>query len=41
MPGMSTVEVDAYFDNPGRWMAHCHNLEHSELGMMSEIVVEP
>ncbi|MFO0672242.1 MAG: multicopper oxidase family protein [Polyangiaceae bacterium] len=41
VPGMSTVEIDAYFDNPGRWMAHCHNLEHSELGMMSEIVVEP
>ncbi len=40
VPGVSTVEVDAYFDNPGRWMAHCHNLEHAELGMMSEIVVE-
>jgi FtsP/CotA-like multicopper oxidase with cupredoxin domain len=38
--GMATVEIDAYFDNPGRWMAHCHNLEHAELGMMSEIVVE-
>jgi FtsP/CotA-like multicopper oxidase with cupredoxin domain len=40
VPGMGTVEVDAYFDNPGRWMAHCHNLEHAELGMMTEIVVE-
>ncbi len=40
VPGLGTVEVDAYFDNPGRWMAHCHNLEHAELGMMSEIVVE-
>ena len=28
-----TVEVDAYFDNPGKWMAHCHNLEHAELGI--------
>jgi FtsP/CotA-like multicopper oxidase with cupredoxin domain len=39
VPGMSTVEIVAYMDNPGRWMAHCHILEHSELGMMSEIVV--
>lgn len=20
-------------DNPGLWMAHCHNLEHSSMGM--------
>ncbi|MEQ8572012.1 MAG: multicopper oxidase family protein [Deltaproteobacteria bacterium] len=41
VPGLETVEIVAYFDNPGRWMAHCHILEHAELGMMSEIVVEP
>lgn len=41
VPGMSTVEIVAYMDNPGRWMAHCHILEHAELGMMSELVVEP
>lgn len=40
IPGQRTVEILAYFDNPGRWMAHCHILEHAELGMMSEIVVE-
>ncbi len=28
-------------DNPGRWMAHCHILEHAEQGMMTEMVVEP
>jgi FtsP/CotA-like multicopper oxidase with cupredoxin domain len=28
-------------DNPGRWMAHCHILEHAELGMMAEIQVDP
>ena len=28
------------FDNPGRWLAHCHILEHAELGMMTEMVVE-
>jgi FtsP/CotA-like multicopper oxidase with cupredoxin domain len=41
VPGSRTVEILAYFDNPGRWMAHCHILEHQELGMMGEIVVEP
>ena len=41
VPGQSTVEVTAYMDNPGRWMAHCHILEHAELGMMSEFGVEP
>lgn len=41
VPGNATVEIEAYFDNPGRWMAHCHILEHAELGMMSEIVVRP
>ena len=40
VPGMSVVEVIAYMDNPGRWMAHCHILEHAELGMMGEIVIE-
>lgn len=41
VPGLQTVVIKAYLDNPGRWMAHCHILEHAELGMMSEIVVEP
>jgi FtsP/CotA-like multicopper oxidase with cupredoxin domain len=39
LPGMGSVKLRAYMDNPGRWMAHCHILEHAELGMMSEIVV--
>ncbi len=37
--GNSTTMIEAYMDNPGRWMAHCHILEHAELGMMAEIVV--
>jgi FtsP/CotA-like multicopper oxidase with cupredoxin domain len=41
VPGMESVEIVAFFDNPGRWMAHCHILEHAELGMMTEIVVMP
>lgn len=40
VPGFESVEVIAYLDNPGRWMAHCHILEHAQLGMMAEIVVE-
>lgn len=39
--GNETVVIRAYFDNPGQWMAHCHILEHAELGMMGEIVVTP
>ena len=38
--GNSTVHVLARLSNPGRWMAHCHILEHAELGMMAEIIVE-
>ena len=41
VPGMSTVKIRAYMDNPGKWMAHCHILGHAEQGMMSEIVVTP
>ncbi len=41
VPGLSTVTVRAYVDNPGRWMAHCHILEHAELGMMGEFIVNP
>jgi FtsP/CotA-like multicopper oxidase with cupredoxin domain len=39
IPGQSTVEVIAYMDNPGMWMAHCHILEHAALGMMSHFLV--
>ena len=30
----SEVVVYTGFENPGRWMVHCHILEHAELGMM-------
>ncbi len=35
-------ELDLYttFDNPGLWMAHCHILEHAELGMMTSFEVD-
>jgi FtsP/CotA-like multicopper oxidase with cupredoxin domain len=28
------------FTNPGRWMSHCHILEHAERGLMHEFIVE-
>jgi FtsP/CotA-like multicopper oxidase with cupredoxin domain len=41
VPPNGTVKIRAYVDNPGRWMAHCHILEHAEMGMMGEVVVTP
>ncbi|MBW8485883.1 multicopper oxidase family protein [Actinomadura parmotrematis] len=32
-----TITVDLDADNPGEWMLHCHNLYHSELGMMATL----
>ena len=29
------VEIAFVADNPGKWMLHCHMLEHHEAGMMS------
>lgn len=34
-----TLRLYTEFDNPGRWMSHCHILEHAELGMMTEMLV--
>lgn len=34
LPGR-TVSVDFDADNPGLWMIHCHNVYHSESGMMT------
>lgn len=39
VPGGQSLHVATYMDNPGRWMMHCHILEHAELGMMAEITV--
>ncbi len=41
VPPSGTVKIRAFIDNPGHWMAHCHILEHAEMGMMSEIFVTP
>ncbi|GAA0456375.1 multicopper oxidase family protein [Streptomyces olivaceiscleroticus] len=34
LPG-KTVHADFDADNPGLWMLHCHNVYHSESGMMT------
>ena len=41
VPAIGPITIVAYLDNPGRWMAHCHILEHVALGMMAEIEVRP
>lgn len=40
VPKESSLKLVARFDEPGMWMYHCHILEHQELGMMGEVVVE-
>ncbi|MFZ5479254.1 MAG: multicopper oxidase domain-containing protein [Myxococcota bacterium] len=39
VPGGGGATLYTELDNPGRWMAHCHILEHAELGMMTELDV--
>ena len=35
----ASVRVAVRFGEPGRWMYHCHILEHAERGMMGELVL--
>lgn len=41
VPRETTVQFAVRFGAPGRWMYHCHILEHAELGMMGELEVAP
>ncbi len=41
VPQKSMLEFVVRFDAPGRWMYHCHILEHAERGMMGELEVAP
>jgi FtsP/CotA-like multicopper oxidase with cupredoxin domain len=34
---MQELTVDLNADNPGQWLAHCHNAYHAELGMMTTL----
>lgn len=40
VPRESSVLVAVVIGPPGRWMFHCHILEHAERGMMGELEVE-
>ena len=39
VPAKSMVRLAARLDEPGRWLYHCHILEHAEAGMVGEITV--
>ena len=40
VPAKTTVRLRMRLeDHPGRWMFHCHILEHAERGMMGEFEV--
>jgi FtsP/CotA-like multicopper oxidase with cupredoxin domain len=41
VPQKTTVEFAVRFEAPGRWMYHCHILEHAERGMMGELEIAP
>jgi len=40
VPAGGTVDLLIEFDNPGRWMMHCHVAEHLETGMHLVVGVE-
>ncbi len=40
VPAGGTVDILVEFDNPGRWMMHCHVAEHLETGMHLVLTVE-
>jgi FtsP/CotA-like multicopper oxidase with cupredoxin domain len=40
VPAGGTVDLLVEFDNPGRWMLHCHVAEHLETGMHLVLGVE-
>ena len=37
---MQKLAVQLQADNPGNWMAHCHNIYHAEAGMMAALVYQ-
>jgi FtsP/CotA-like multicopper oxidase with cupredoxin domain len=36
-----TIDIGVVPEDPGRWMMHCHILEHAEAGMMTTLEVTP
>ncbi len=41
VPKQKTLRFAVQYGEPGTWMYHCHILEHSERGMMGELVLSP
>jgi FtsP/CotA-like multicopper oxidase with cupredoxin domain len=41
VPRETTIRIAVQFGAEGRWMYHCHILEHAERGMMGELEVSP
>ena len=41
VPLETTLSFAVQLGDPGRWMYHCHILEHAERGMMGELEVAP
>jgi FtsP/CotA-like multicopper oxidase with cupredoxin domain len=39
IPQKKTLRFAVRYGTPGRWMYHCHILEHAERGMMGELVL--
>jgi FtsP/CotA-like multicopper oxidase with cupredoxin domain len=39
VPQMQTLRFVVRYGEDGRWMYHCHILEHAELGMMGELIL--
>ncbi len=39
MAPLERVEIAMVADNPGKWMFHCHILEHQASGMMGVVNV--
>ena len=40
VPAREELRIRFVADNPGRWMFHCHILEHAEGGMMGEFDID-
>ena len=37
---MQKLAIDLQADNPGNWMANCHNAYHAEAGMMAALTYQ-
>jgi FtsP/CotA-like multicopper oxidase with cupredoxin domain len=37
---MQSLDVDFLTDNPGVWVAHCHNIYHQDSGMMTSLAYQ-